>query len=127
MLGRRLKVKDNTLSVLMSCDFPGNVRELFNCLTRAAIASERGVIKAHHLSCMGSGICRSYLIRQASVKVEKTKEEERERLPKDEKTRILEALEKVGYVQAKAARLLGMTVRQLNYRIKKYGIDIKKI
>ena len=48
-------------------------------------------------------------------------------VPKDERTLIMETLEKVGYVKAKAARLLGMTVRQLNYRVKKYNIPIKKI
>jgi len=62
-------------------------------------------------------------------KEDSNKEEayEKREIPKDEKQRIIEALESVGYVQAKAARLLGMTVRQLNYRIKKYGIQIKKI
>ena len=44
-----------------------------------------------------------------------------------EKEPILEALEKCGWVQAKAARYLGMTVRQLNYRIAKLNIKIKKI
>ncbi|HAL85824.1 MAG TPA: hypothetical protein DCM31_02425 [Deferribacteraceae bacterium] len=39
----------------------------------------------------------------------------------------MDALEKTGWVQAKAARLLGMTVRQINYRIMKFGIEVKKI
>jgi transcriptional regulator with GAF, ATPase, and Fis domain len=42
----------------------------------------------------------------------------------DERARVLHALEQSGWTQAKAARLLGMTVRQLNYRIRKHGIDL---
>ena len=44
-----------------------------------------------------------------------------------ERTRILDALERCGWVQAKAARLLGLTVRQLGYRIRKYGIEVRKL
>ncbi|MGE5892640.1 MAG: helix-turn-helix domain-containing protein, partial [bacterium] len=40
-----------------------------------------------------------------------------------EKARILEALEKTGWVQAKAARLLGITSRQIGYKMKKYQLE----
>ena len=46
----------------------------------------------------------------------KTMIEETERL------RILTALEKTNWVQAKAAKLLGITPRQIGYKIVKYGI-----
>ena len=46
----------------------------------------------------------------------KTTIEETERL------RILTALEKTNWVQAKAAKLLGITPRQIGYKIVKYGI-----
>jgi Nif-specific regulatory protein len=39
---------------------------------------------------------------------------------------VLAALERSGWVQAKAARLLGMTVRQLGYRVRKYGITLER-
>ncbi len=42
-----------------------------------------------------------------------------------EKRLILEALESAGWVQAKAARSLGITQRILGYKIKKYGITIQ--
>jgi Nif-specific regulatory protein len=130
--GKKLRIEKETLKVLASCDFPGNVRELVSCLTRAAISSDTGVIQPDNLSCIGSGVCFSHMIRHSyadkdSSALGEEQSSEEINLPKDERTRIIEALEKVGYVQAKAARLLGMTVRQLNYRIKKYGIQIKKI
>ncbi len=130
MMGRRIRMDSETLRVLVSCSFPGNVRELVNCLTRAAISSNTGVIKPQDLSCIGSGMCFSHMVKQ--TKNTETKEDLKEGKPetsppKDERTLIIEALERTGYVQAKAARLLGMSVRQLNYRIKKYRIQIKKI
>jgi transcriptional regulator with GAF, ATPase, and Fis domain len=39
-----------------------------------------------------------------------------------EKTKILDALKKTGWVQARAARLLGLSCRQIGYKIKKYNI-----
>jgi Nif-specific regulatory protein len=46
--------------------------------------------------------------------------------PADERARVVAALERTGWVQAKAARLLGMTVRQLGYRVRKYGIALER-
>jgi Nif-specific regulatory protein len=36
-------------------------------------------------------------------------------------------MEKSGWVQAKAARLLGMTPRQVGYALRKYNIEIKRL
>jgi Nif-specific regulatory protein len=36
-------------------------------------------------------------------------------------------MEKTGWVQAKAARLLGLTPRQVGYALKKHGIEIKQL
>ena len=33
---------------------------------------------------------------------------------------------RAGYVKARAARLLGMSVRQLTYRVQKYGIAVER-
>jgi Nif-specific regulatory protein len=43
-----------------------------------------------------------------------------------EKDRLLDAMEKTGWVQAKAARLLGITPRQIGYALKKYHIEMKR-
>jgi Nif-specific regulatory protein len=39
---------------------------------------------------------------------------------------LINALEKSGWVQAKAARLLNLTPRQIAYALGKYNIEIKK-
>ena len=43
-----------------------------------------------------------------------------------EKERVVAALEQAGWVQAKAARLLNMTPRQIAYRILTLGIEVKQ-
>jgi len=49
-----------------------------------------------------------------------------EQLEEEEKRRIIEALQKANYVKSRAAKMLGYTLRQLDYRLKKYGIEIKR-
>jgi Nif-specific regulatory protein len=39
---------------------------------------------------------------------------------------IVEAMERSGWVQAKAARILNMTPRQIGYALRKHAIPIKK-
>jgi len=43
-----------------------------------------------------------------------------------ERARLLDAMEKTGWVQAKAARVMGLTPRQIGYALRKHGIEIKK-
>jgi Nif-specific regulatory protein len=45
----------------------------------------------------------------------------------DERERVTAALEQAGWVQARAARLLGMTPRQIAYRIQTLNIRMRKI
>lgn len=41
------------------------------------------------------------------------------------KDALIQAMEKTGWVQAKAARVLGLTPRQIGYALKKHGIEMK--
>jgi Nif-specific regulatory protein len=40
-----------------------------------------------------------------------------------ERETVLEALARNGWVQQKAAREIGLTLRQMGYRVKKYKLD----
>jgi Nif-specific regulatory protein len=44
-----------------------------------------------------------------------------------DRDRVVAAMEKSGWVQAKAARLLGLTPRQIGYALKKHGIEVKRL
>lgn len=50
-----------------------------------------------------------------------------EEVEKFEKREIIKALRDSNFVKQRASRMLGITPRQLSYRIKKYAIDIRKI
>jgi Nif-specific regulatory protein len=41
--------------------------------------------------------------------------------------RLIRVMEKAGWVQAKAGRLLGMTPRQVGYALRKHNIEIKRL
>jgi Nif-specific regulatory protein len=44
-----------------------------------------------------------------------------------ERERLIEAMDRCGWVQAKAARILGLTSRQIGYALKKHDIEIKRL
>jgi Nif-specific regulatory protein len=43
-----------------------------------------------------------------------------------DRERLVQAMETAGWVQAKAARILGLTPRQMGYALRKHQIDIKR-
>ena len=43
-----------------------------------------------------------------------------------DRERLIEAMETAGWVQAKAARILGLTARQIGYALRKHAIPVKK-
>jgi Nif-specific regulatory protein len=99
------------------------VRELENCLERASVMSEAGLIdkKAINLTGLESNLQPgpSTLGSVGKVDIEDPDLDERER--------VIAALEQAGWVQAKAARLLGMTPRQIGYRIQTLNIKMRQI
>ncbi len=46
--------------------------------------------------------------------------------PEGERDRLIWAMEKCGWVQAKAARLLNITPRQMGYALQKRDIEVRK-
>ena len=43
-----------------------------------------------------------------------------------ERQRLVDAMERSGWVQAKAARILGLTARQMGYALRKHNVEIKR-
>ncbi len=123
--GRPLEVTESAIRVLMRHSWPGNVRELENCLERAAIMSESGVIDRDAVTLTGieEQIAPTPRAPAAAAPVRSPLEDEN----LDERERIIAALEQAGWVQAKAARLLNMTPRQIAYRIQTLKIKMKHI
>ena len=119
--GRALRISDGAIRLLMSYSWPGNVRELENCLERSAVMSESGLIDRDVIL---------FNHREAAPKasaVAPAHEESWLDQSLDERQRLIAALEKTGWVQAKAARLLGMTPRQVAYRIQTLDINMHRL
>lgn len=119
--GRELRLTDAAVRLLMGYEWPGNVRELENCLERAAIMSEEGIIDTDVITLNGT---HTYSIPTHSLPEQIVDLDDPE---VDERERLIAALEQAGWVQAKAARLLGMTPRQIAYRIQTMKINVRKI
>ncbi|MBF0249379.1 MAG: nif-specific transcriptional activator NifA [Alphaproteobacteria bacterium] len=131
---RKLTITDSALRVLLRHGWPGNVRELENILERAAIMSENGVIDRDVIALSG--------LRERTVSTSPASASPAAPVPKaltpapkvdfddpevDERERVIAALEEAGWVQAKAARLLDMTPRQIKYRIQTLNIKVRQI
>jgi Nif-specific regulatory protein len=119
--GREVTITDSAMRVLLHHHWPGNVRELENYLERAAVMSESGVIDRDLV--LQSGIEeRVTAARPAAAPQPQLDDPEL-----DDRERVIAALEQAGWVQAKAARLLGMTPRQIAYRIQTLNIKVRQI
>ncbi len=118
--GRDVSLTDNALRVLMHHDWPGNVRELENCLERAAVMSDNGIIDRDAILLTG-------IDERVSLGRSTAQEFNLEDPNLDERERVIAALEQAGWVQAKAARLLNMTPRQIAYRIQTLNIKVKQL
>ncbi len=109
----------DALNLLNSYDWPGNVRELENTVERIVVMAKGKIIDTEDLPI---GIRQQYLKSRYKVF-------NREALPMTieeiEKTRIISALQSCGWVQSRASKMLGITPRQMGYKIRKYNIDTK--
>lgn len=125
--GRSLQVTDSAIRLLMRHRWSGNVRELENRLERAAIMSEDGVIDRSVLALTGLEEEVQDHVSVASPAAAVPHKMDLNDPNVDERERVISALEQAGWVQAKAARLLDMTPRQIAYRIQTLNIKMRNI
>lgn len=108
--GQRFHFAPDAMAALRSYQWPGNVRELENLMERLCILAEEPLLRLADLP-------RHLSASDVECHPKGTSLEDMERRS------ILNALGRNNWLQYKAADELGLTLRQIGYRIKKYGLD----
>jgi len=115
-LKTKASLDDGALQALRDYDFPGNVRELENMLERAVTLCTSGTIFESDLNLRSTNVTEdsptNFTATDLSNQVEDV-----------QRQAIMDALEKTRFNKTAAAKLLGLSFRQLRYRIKKLGIE----
>ncbi len=130
MYGKNLTISKDLVELLSEYDWPGNVRQLQNTIERMVILAKSEKLDFNDLPV-------DIKNKIVNVKDKKNSSQNDEKisittsqLPKTvqeiEKEAIEKALKKSGYVVKKAAKVLGMTPRQVRYRMEKYNIPFKR-
>jgi two-component system response regulator PilR (NtrC family) len=113
-------ITPGALKIIMNHSFPGNIRELENCIERSLILdhmviSETSLPKqllAGKMPCLTSDCD----IPDSGMMLEPL-------LEALEKKYLIKALEMTGGAKKKAGELLGMSFRSFRYRLAKFGLD----
>jgi len=116
-----MRVTPEAMDALLAHTWPGNVRELENVMERAVALATSDEVRVENLPPnppqLGTPPAVSiWQVPPGGLDMEKVVAETEQALMRD-------ALEKAGWVQTKAAELLGINFRSFRYRARKYGLD----
>jgi DNA-binding NtrC family response regulator len=116
--GNRLQgISKPALKILMNFSWPGNVRQLESIIERGVLMAESDYIQPEDLPAeVHDEISHSGLL-PFDFPPEGISMEDLER------DIIIKAMDRTGWVIAKAAPLLGMSYKTLQYRLEKFGIE----
>jgi len=121
-LGRKpLRLAPAAVTLLRGYPWPGNVRELRNVIQRAVVACEGDELRAEHIDLQSTAPASA---RPTPPSIPAAREDDTKPIDLDgdlrdlERKRIVEALDRCGGNQTKAAELLGMPRRTLVYKLR---------
>ena len=112
---KRVTVTEEAMDKLMLYPWPGNVREMENTVERIVLMGSDGGINAKEMSLLLPAL-------DSMEPHDKTSPIEDKTLHQLEQEAIEITLKNCNYNQVSAAEKLGITPRQIVYKIKKYGI-----
>ena len=116
--GKNIKrITSSAIDTLMVYHWPGNIRELENCIERACILCTDQVIRTNNLPASLQTAASSQTMQSGTLDII---------LGKMEKQIIVDALIASKGNSAKAAEQLGITERMMGIRTKKYEIDPRR-
>ncbi|MGB2863900.1 MAG: sigma 54-interacting transcriptional regulator [Sedimentisphaerales bacterium] len=112
------RISTPAIEMLTRYHWPGNIRELENCIERAVLLCNDDVIRSEHLPPSLQMIKKGEAVAKRSLT---------EIIENKERELIVDALKKFDGKQRKTARELGISERVLGYKIKKYNLHPKYI
>jgi len=117
-----LDFSPETIKILKSYNWPGNIRELQNVIERAVVLCNSNIITPRELpeDLVQTGETANI----ANIFENETLDDAIERI---EKNLILKALKKTGFSQTHTAELLGIKRTTLRYKLEKYGLIDKVV
>ncbi|HVT04325.1 MAG TPA: sigma-54 dependent transcriptional regulator [Thermoanaerobaculia bacterium] len=122
-MGKRLmKISDAARGRLRSYDWPGNIRELENCLERAVILAERNEIGPDDLNLGDRSNANELALRGAIDLTGSLEDVSRRAVEAVERLKIQETID-TSTSRAEAAERLGISYRTLLNKLRDYGID----
>jgi Nif-specific regulatory protein len=125
---KNVRISRNVYETLLRYPWPGNIRELQHAIEHAVVmaagseASDTDLPLSVLNSYPGSGVVPAGNGSAGAPGPSHDNDSPLSTIERSEKSFIVDALEKCGWVQSKAARALGITPRQIGYKIRKYGI-----
>jgi len=118
--GKDLTVSQRAMQLILGYGWPGNIRELQNVIERAAVFADKTIEAAHLPAALTAEVSFVDGVSEHAGSLD-------ERLGEIEKGMIIEAINRAGGVQARAAQLLGINPRSLWHRVKKHQIDVSTL
>ncbi len=107
-------ISDEVNALFLRYPWPGNVRELRNVLERAVLLNSAETLRPEHIEL--------FIARPGGERPAGTPEGESLSLSDLERQALVNALERAGSNQVRAARFLKISRDTLRYRMKKYGL-----
>jgi two-component system NtrC family response regulator/two-component system response regulator HydG len=107
---------DAALGAMLHHPWPGNVRELENAIERAVVLSNEKILDAAHFPRLGHGVPDSPGDAGTSLGVTIPGSS----MAEIEREAILRTLESVGRSTSRAAEILGISPRKIQYRLREY-------
>jgi Nif-specific regulatory protein len=111
------RISTPAIDMLTAYHWPGNVRELENVIERATLVCDSHVLHGHHLPPTLQTAQASGTVTMLSLG---------DTIAAYEKDMIMDALKTTRGNRSKAASLLRTTERVINYKVRKYDIDISR-
>ena len=116
---KNVTVETEALNFLIGYNWPGNVRELENTIERLVVLCDNDCINVDALPPH----LKTHLDIISRIKESSATGSLEDEIEEIERTRIINALKAFNFNQSKAAKALGITQRQIGYKIKKYNIN----